>query len=156
MDTGTWLDDLEVRVAQRIDDAHPQLPRSLTVLFDPGCALCQRCRSWMLGQASYVPLTFVACDGAEARRRYGDIPWLGDELVVVSDRGGVWAGPAAFLTCLWALVDWREWSFRLAAPAFAPLVERFFHALSSRRRSLARFFDHECRDGRCAVRPRER
>jgi len=154
MDTSDWLDDLEARVAQKIDDARPRLPRALTVLFDPGCALCQRCRSWMLGQPSYVPLTFVACTGDEARQRYGDIPWLGDELVVVSDRGAVWAGPAAFLTCLWALEDWREWSFRLAAPAFAPLAERFFHALSSRRKNLARFFDHECRDGRCAVRGR--
>ena len=152
MNTTTWLDEVEARVADRIDDGAVRSPRALTVLYDPGCALCRRCRSWMQGQAAYVPLAFVACTGDEARRRYGDIPWLVDELVVVSDRGEVWAGPAAFLTCLWALVAWREWSFRLAAPAFAPLAERFFHALSSRRRSVARFFDHECRDGRCAVR----
>jgi predicted DCC family thiol-disulfide oxidoreductase YuxK len=152
MDTTAWLEDVEARVEDRIDDGASRSPRNLTVLYDPGCALCQRCRAWMLGQATYVSLTFVACTGDEARRRYGDIPWLGDELVVVSERGEVWAGPAAFLTCLWALVAWREWSFRLAAPAFAPLVERFFHTLSSRRRSLARFFDHECRDGQCTVR----
>jgi hypothetical protein len=48
----------------------------------------------MQHQASYVQLGFLACTGAEARARYGDIPWLGDELVVVSDAGEVWVGPA--------------------------------------------------------------
>ena len=115
MDTDVWLEQLEDRVDDRLSDERG--PRSLTVLFDPTCSLCQRCRAWMLAQASYVPLTFLACSGDEARRRFGDIPWLADELVVVGDGGEVWAGPAAFLTCLWALRDWREWSFRLAGPA---------------------------------------
>ena len=124
---------------------------ALTVLFDPTCALCQRCRAWMLRQPSFVPLTFLACSEAEARARFGDIPWLGDELVVVGDGGEVWIGPAAFLTCLWALVEWREWSFRLAGPGFAPLAERFFLVLSSRRRSIAALFDHDCEGGSCHV-----
>jgi hypothetical protein len=91
------------------------------------------------------------CTAAEARLRYGDIPWLEDELVVVGDAGEVWAGPAAFLVCLWALVDWREWSFRLAGPAFAPLAERFFLFLSSKHKSVAALFDHDCADGRCRI-----
>ena len=106
----------------------------------------------MLRQASFVPLTFVACSEAEARARYGRIPWLGDELVVVGDGGEVWVGPAAFLTCLWALVEWREWSYRLAGPGFAPLAERFFLVLSSRRRSIAALFDHDCEGGTCRAR----
>src|SRR4051794_19106018 len=126
MDTKTWLEDVEAEVERRLDPGRS--PRALTVLFDPTCSLCRRCRAWMEGQACYVRLAFVPCTGDEARRRYGDIPWLGDELVVVGDCGEVWVGPAAFLTCLWALVEWREWSYRLAAPAFAPLVERFFVA----------------------------
>jgi predicted DCC family thiol-disulfide oxidoreductase YuxK len=146
MDAAAWLDDLEARLEER--DARS--PRALTILFDPSCALCQRCRAWMLGQRSYVSLTFLPCSEAEARQRFGDIPWLGDELVVVGDGGEVWVGPAAFLTCLWALVSWREWSYRLAGPAFAPLAERFFLALSSRRRSLAAFLDH-CADGSCRI-----
>src|SRR6185369_8700864 len=133
--------------------------RALTVLFDPSCSLCQRSRAWMLRQESYVPLRFVACSGDEARARYGDIPWLGDELVVVADTGDVWAGPAAFLTCLWALVEWRPWSYRLSGPAFAPLAERFFRALSRRRRGIAALVDsafapalaHDCADGACRV-----
>jgi len=150
MDTTDWVSDVEARVQQRVAAA-PRSPRALTVLFDPGCALCQRSRAWMLRQESYVPLHFVACSGEQARARYGDLPWLGDELIVVSDVGEVWVGPAAFLTCLWALVAWREWSYRLSAPAFAPLAERFFRLLSSHRRGLAAWFDHECADGACHV-----
>jgi predicted DCC family thiol-disulfide oxidoreductase YuxK len=149
MDTEVWLEDLEGRVGDRL--APERGPRALIVLFDPTCSLCQRCRAWMLGQESYVRLTFLPCTGEEARRRFGDIPWLADELVVVGDGGEVWVGPAAFLVCLWALTEWREWSFRLAGPAFAPLAERFFLFLSSKRRSVAALFDHECQGGSCRV-----
>jgi predicted DCC family thiol-disulfide oxidoreductase YuxK len=152
MDAAAWIDDVEARAEDRAAAGGGRSPRALTVLYDPGCVLCQRCRAWMQRQPSYVPLAFVACTGAEARARYGDIPWVGDELVVVGDGGEVWVGPAAFLTCLWALVEWRAWSYRLAAPLFAPLAERFFLALSSRRRALARFMDHECEGGTCHVR----
>jgi predicted DCC family thiol-disulfide oxidoreductase YuxK len=152
MDTAAWVRDVEQRVEERVVASEAPRPRALVVLFDPTCALCQRSRAWMLRQESYVELRFVACSGEEARARYGDIPWLGDELVVVADTGEVWVGPAAFLTCLWALVAWREWSIRLSGPAFAPLAERFFEALSSRRRGLAAFLDHDCADGACRVR----
>jgi predicted DCC family thiol-disulfide oxidoreductase YuxK len=151
MDTALWMQDIETRVQERVSPTGSRCPHALTVLYDPACALCRRCRTWMLGQAAYVPLTFVACTAAEARASYGDIPWLGDELVVVGDGGEVWAGPAAFLTCLWALVDWRPWSFRLAGPVFGPLAERFFRILSSNRKGIAALFDHDCKDGSCHI-----
>lgn len=149
MDTEAWIDDVQGRVDERLREA--RVPRGLTVLYDPGCALCQRCRSWMEGQEAHVRLRWLACTAEEARKAYGAIPWLEDELVVVGDGGEVWAGPAAFLVCLWALVEWREWSFRLAGPAFAPLAERFFLFLSSRRRSIGALFDRECEGGSCKV-----
>jgi predicted DCC family thiol-disulfide oxidoreductase YuxK len=149
MDAIAWIEDVEARASERL--ARPRYPQSLEVLFDPGCALCRRCVNWMQHQVSYVPLRFVPCAGAEAQARYGDIPWLGDELVVVSDTGEVWVGPAGFLTCLWALEEYREWSFRLAGPAFAPLAERFFLALSQRRRALSFLFEPECKDGTCSL-----
>src|SRR5687767_6909195 len=111
--------------------------RRLTVLYDAGCPICVRCRTWMAEQPAYVELEFLPCASPEARRRYGAVPWLGEELVVASDSGQVWVGPAAFLLCLWALREWREWSYRLSGPAFAPLAERFFHAISGGRRRLA-------------------
>src|SRR5262245_37843922 len=150
MEASHWFEQIELRVEERYE--MPRSPRELTVLFDPGCALCRRCCDWMLRQATFVNMKFVSCTGAEARARYGDLPWLGDELIVVGDGGEVWVGPAAFLTCLWALVRYREWSYRLAGPAFAPLAERFFHALSSRRKGLAKLLDHDCADGACHIR----
>jgi predicted DCC family thiol-disulfide oxidoreductase YuxK len=151
MDAHLWMEDVEARVQARVAPDVARSPRALTVLFDPQCALCRRCRAWMEQQSSYVPLVFVACTGAEARARYGDIPWLGDELIVVGDRGEVWIGPAAFLTCLWALAEWRAWSYRLAGPAFAPLAKWFFRFLSSHRTGIARFFEHDCPGGTCRV-----
>ena len=149
MDLTLWFDEVEAFAEERVH--RPRSPKTLTVLFDPGCALCRRCRDWMLRQPSYLPLSFVAATGSEARARFPGIPWLGDELVVVGDQGEVWAGAAAFLICLWALEEWREWSYRLASPAFAPLAERFFLALSSRRKTLSLFLPHECKDGTCHI-----
>jgi predicted DCC family thiol-disulfide oxidoreductase YuxK len=120
----------------------------LTVLYDADCPLCARCRYFMESRAALVELSFVPCDSAEARARFGQVPWLGDELVVVSDEGGVWAGPAAFLMCLWALRDYREWSYRLSGPAFAPLARRFFQTVSERRKRWFRPAPR-CTDARC-------
>jgi predicted DCC family thiol-disulfide oxidoreductase YuxK len=113
---------------------------TLTILYDAACPLCVRCRRWMDGQAAYVELAFLDCSSPEAHARYGAVPWLQQELVVVADTGEAWVGPAAFLVCLWALRDWREWSYRLSGPLLLPLAARFFHMISERRR---------CKDGRC-------
>ena len=96
----------------------------------------------------------MPCGSREAKQRYGNVPWLGEELVVVSDQGEVWAGPAAFLICLWALRDWREWSYRLSGPSLAPMAERFFHALSSRRKRLAAWMGWQvCENDKCVAHP---
>ena len=76
---------------------------ALTVLYDASCALCVRCRHFIAESARLVPVELLDCDGLYARERYGIVPWLGEELVVVSDDGDVWVGPAAFLMCLSAL-----------------------------------------------------
>jgi predicted DCC family thiol-disulfide oxidoreductase YuxK len=131
--------------------------KRMTVLYDEACPLCIRCRTWMLGQPSYVPLEFLPCGSDEARARYGSVPWLGADLVVVSDEGEVWAGAAAFLMCLWALPAWRAWSYRLSGPTLAPMAERFFHAVSERRRTIGAFLGPPscpvggCRAGRHAA-----
>ncbi len=124
----------------------------LTVLYDESCALCVRCRDWLLTQGAYIEMDLMSCSSAEARERFGAVPWLGEELVVVSDDGDVWVGAAAFLMCLWALVEWRPWSYRLSSPTFAPLAERFFHALSSNRRMIASLLSpDDCPGGSCKV-----
>jgi len=105
----------------------------LTVLYDEHCAICRRCRDWLAGQRTYVVLELLAAGSPAAKKRYGAMPWLGEELVVVSENNEVWVGPAAFITCLWATMRYREWSYRLSGPTLAPMAEDFFRAISKRR-----------------------
>jgi predicted DCC family thiol-disulfide oxidoreductase YuxK len=124
--------------------------RGLTVLFDASCPLCVRCARWLAHEPAYVPLTTLAASSTEARERYGAVPWLGEELVVVADDGAVWVGPAAFLVALWSLVAYREWSYRLSGDTLSRVAERFFVSLSSQRRMIAAFLEHDgCADGAC-------
>lgn len=129
--------------------------QSLTILYDASCDLCLRCKDWLGSQASYVPLELLPCGSDEARRRFGQIPWLGGQLVVVADDGRVWAGASAFVMCLWALRDWREWAEQLSTPALAPLAERFFRVVSSQRRRVGALFSHgPCASDSCGVQAR--
>jgi len=125
-------------------------PTRLLVLYDSECALCRRCRAWLEHEPAYVEVAFLAADAPEARASLGPVrPWLGAELVVVSERGEVWLGPGAFLMCLWATRQYREWSYRLSGPALAPVAEKFFHMVSSRRATIGRLLADDCADGRC-------
>lgn len=122
--------------------------KRLTVLYDGSCALCVRCRDFLASHRTLVPLELLPCQSRSARERFGAVPWLGEELVVVSDEGDVWIGPAAFLVSMWALADYREWSYRLSGPELAPLAERFFVAISSQRRRIASLFRKpRCEEG---------
>jgi predicted DCC family thiol-disulfide oxidoreductase YuxK len=129
-------------------------PRTLTVLYDGGCALCRRCRDWLSGQATYLPLELLDAGSPAVRARYGGIADLGAELVVLSDAGHVWVGPPAFVMCLWATRDWREWSYRLSGPRLAPLARRLFLGVSRHRGAFhggARCTDDSCRHHRRVV-----
>jgi predicted DCC family thiol-disulfide oxidoreductase YuxK len=109
-------------------------PRSLTVLYDERCALCRRCRDWLLTQPCLLPVRLVPAGSVVRDARHTSVePWLGKELVVVDDAGRSWVGPAAFLTCLWATARYRSVSYVLSRPGLAPLAERFFLFVSKRR-----------------------
>lgn len=123
---------------------------AFTVVYDESCALCERCAHWLAWQPRYVEVAFLAAGSPAARERFGGLPWLGSDLVVVADDGRTWIGPAAFLVCLWTTRRWRSWSFILSGPAFAPLAERFFHMVSARRGRLSFLVGPpKCDDGRC-------
>jgi predicted DCC family thiol-disulfide oxidoreductase YuxK len=130
--------------------------KQLTVLYDESCVICRRCAAWMSTQESYIELSYLGSRSPEAKERYGKVPWLGEELVVVSDLGEVWVGPAAFITALWALTEWREWSYRLSGDLFVPLAERFFAGISHNRRAIAALIHDEtrCKNGVCETHPR--
>ncbi|MBI2705248.1 MAG: DUF393 domain-containing protein [Actinobacteria bacterium] len=111
-------------------------PRTLTVVYDETCELCRRAREWLATQPSHVQIELLAAGSSEAKRRYGELPWLGRELVVVDEAGNTWIGPAAFLVAIWSTRRYRRWAFRLSEPAFAPMAERFFHLISAQRRRI--------------------
>ena len=113
--------------------------RSLTVLYDSSCGFCSACRNWLSAQPQLVSLEFIPANHAEAARRYPTLAAAEpEELVVVSDEGGVYRGSHAWIICLWALAEYREWSFRLASPALLPLARDAYAWVSDNRIGLSR------------------
>jgi predicted DCC family thiol-disulfide oxidoreductase YuxK len=113
--------------------------KRLYVLYDSQCEFCRRCRIWLGRQPTYVPLVFLPFQSPEAECRF---PGLRDlqpekEIVVISDAGEVWQGEAAWVTCLWALCEYREWSQRLAHPALLPFARRLCEIVSTHRYQLS-------------------
>ncbi|MEZ4221611.1 MAG: DCC1-like thiol-disulfide oxidoreductase family protein [Polyangiaceae bacterium] len=124
----------------------------LTVIYDASCAFCVNAATWLSAQEAFIPIELVSAQSEEAQLRFGILPWLGDQLVVVSDDGRVWAGSAAFIMCLWALVDYREWALRLSAPELAGLSAAFFRWFSARRKSMSALWPHApCGTGACSA-----
>ncbi|MCB1228391.1 MAG: DUF393 domain-containing protein [Verrucomicrobiales bacterium] len=142
---------------------------TLTIFYDAHCGLCSRFRAWMQAQPSWVRLEFLPYDSAEARRRCPQLPSLraDEEIVVLADDGSLWQGAGAWITCLWALQDYREWSARLATPALQAVAKSVVHWISSRRLRLSQLLrlsgddllraagsPATCRDGSCKVEAR--
>ena len=96
----------------------------LTVYYDARCGLCCAVRDWIGRQRQLVPVTCVPKPDAM------------DELVVLADTGQFWSGDSAWLMVLWALADYREWSYRLAGPLLLPMARGIFAQLSRYRGAL--------------------
>lgn len=116
--------------------------KRLYVLYDAECGLCRRCRDWLRRQPAYIELKFVAFQSPEAEFR---LPGIGamkpdEQLLVVSDTGEVYKGAYAWVMCLYALRDYREWSQRLASPALLPWARRICELVSENRLSISRLF----------------
>lgn len=109
----------------------------LYVLYDATCGVCDRARRWMGRQPSLVDLEFVPAGSPAARSLFPALASASEELTVVSDTGDVWRGTAAWLMCLWALAEFRDWSHRLASPTLEPFARQAFEVLSRNRRGLS-------------------
>ncbi|HET8674285.1 MAG TPA: DCC1-like thiol-disulfide oxidoreductase family protein [Blastocatellia bacterium] len=112
--------------------------RQLTVLYDPQCGLCRRVQGWLLIQPKYVELTFVPVNSEEAHYRYPKLnhALTVKDVTVVSDEGAVYWGAKAWLMCLWALRNYRDWSFRLSSPELLPTARRVVSMISQNRHKL--------------------
>ena len=122
-------------------------PAPLTVLFDERCPLCRRLRTWLGGQATVVPIEFLAAGSAEAKRRY---PQLDHErtttvLTVVAANGAVYEGERAWLVGAWALPGWQPVAERLGTRPRLILVRVFSRAVDRyRHRLIARSYPEPC------------
>ena len=115
--------------------------RLLSVLYDPTCGFCVRCRHWLESQPKLVELEFLPAGSRTAARLFPSLVTSGrpEELIVVDDEGGVYRGADAWVMCLYALHDYREWSLRLAQPAWRPWARAVFEWVSRRRGVLSRW-----------------
>jgi predicted DCC family thiol-disulfide oxidoreductase YuxK len=114
--------------------------KKLTVLYDYNCGLCVRARRWLEAQPKFLPLEFVAAGSDHARYLFPDLPHEVNELVVVGDDGSLYKNDRAWILCLWALVDYREWADRLATPRLLPLARTAFQLISENRILISRLF----------------
>ena len=114
--------------------------KTLTIFHDPRCGLCARFKAWLEAEPKRVHVEFLAYDSAEAIRRFpGLLNLRADrDVVVLADDGRWWQGTAAWLTCLWATHQYRDWSFRLASPVLQPFVKKAVHLLSENRLTISR------------------
>ncbi|MEM1027904.1 MAG: DUF393 domain-containing protein [Planctomycetota bacterium] len=116
----------------------------LTVLYDPSCPLCLRCRQWLAQQPKYLPMRFVAQGTADAGRRFPQLdvgtPDRVEDLIVVSDDGKVYRNTRAWIMCFYALREYRPLAFRLSHPALMPLARRAYQAIANNRMWLSRWF----------------
>jgi hypothetical protein len=61
-----------------------------------------------------------------------------EELLVIDDQGGVYSNDDAWLMCLWALEDYREWAARLSAsPTLKGMARQMYSMISRQRHSLS-------------------
>jgi len=113
---------------------------ALTVLYDPTCGLCRRAHEWLAQQKKLIELIFVPCMSDEARRRFPqlDHDLTAKDLTVIGDEGEVYMGPKAWLMVLWALSQYREWSYRLSSPELLPTVRGVVSLISRHRFQISR------------------
>lgn len=113
----------------------------LTVLYDATCGFCVRCRWWLVNQPKFVEMDFLPAGSVEALQLFPELcsPGAAEELVVVDDDRGVYRGTHAWLMCLWALVEYREYADWLSHPALLPFARGAFAMVSASRKKISRW-----------------
>jgi len=113
--------------------------KRLYVFYDGECGLCRRCREWLMNQPAYLELKFHPFQSEEAHRLCPELERFHPDrqLILLGDEGGIYAGENAWLMCLYALRNYREWSLRLAVPTLKPLAQRLCMTISHNRLALS-------------------
>lgn len=117
--------------------------QQLTVLYDPTCGFCVRCRQWLEKQAKLIDMRFVPSGSSRQQRLFPglvcktDDQGRPDELIVIDDANRVYRNDKAWVMCFYALRDYRALSMRLARPGMAGLARRAYAMVSGNRRRLS-------------------
>lgn len=129
-------------------------PTQLTVIYDPDCELCRRCKGWMISQPQLVPILFTEATNPAVLSWAGRSVPVGKELVVVSETGLTWSGADAFLVCLWALKDYRTLANTLQRRGLSHVARKLFLGISHGRSWVSPMLGTSedvpvCGDGAC-------
>lgn len=114
---------------------------TLYVLYDERCAICKRLRDWLLVQRSWIGLSMVAAGSARAKAMFPGLEKIAgsSDLVVISDTGEAYLNNHAWIMCLYALEEYRDWALRLASPLLLPLARQAWETLSRNRQAISRW-----------------
>jgi predicted DCC family thiol-disulfide oxidoreductase YuxK len=120
---------------------------TLTVLYDPGCSLCQWATRWLISKPKLVDMNFVPAASDLARSMY---PYLDHEatlgdVTVIDNAGNVYTNEKAWVVCLWCLVDYRASAERLSTPRMLPMTKRFVRLVSKYRPTTTENCEGACR-----------
>ena len=117
--------------------------KQITVLYDPTCGFCVRCRQWLEKQPKRIEMRFVPQGSSRQQKLYPgldcktDAQGRPDELIVVDDAGRVYRDDKAWVMCFYALRDYRGLAMRLARPGMAGLARRAYSVISGNRRAIS-------------------
>jgi predicted DCC family thiol-disulfide oxidoreductase YuxK len=95
---------------------------NIYILYDAQNEFCLRCRAWLATEPALLPLEFIPYQAPELLAKFEGIqPYLAqNSLLAVTAQGAVYTGPQAFIMCLYALENYRDWAARLSDPALLP------------------------------------
>jgi predicted DCC family thiol-disulfide oxidoreductase YuxK len=115
--------------------------KTLYVLYDERCALCKQLKEWLLVQRSWIGLSMIPAGSARAKSMFPALEKIAgaNDLVVISDGGEVYLNNHAWIMCLYALAEYRDWALRLASPLLLPLARQAFETLSKNRQTISRW-----------------
>jgi predicted DCC family thiol-disulfide oxidoreductase YuxK len=119
--------------------------KRLFVLYDDKCGLCLELKRWAAMQPAFLELVFLPAGSQEALRLFPGLatPGRPEELIVISDEGGVYRDVRAYIMCLYALMEYREWAMRLSSPTLMPLARQAFQLVSRNRGRLSAWLGTE-------------
>ena len=115
--------------------------QKLYVLYDGKCELCCKLRDWLQRQEQWLELKMMPAGSAEARQLFPGLERIAsaNDLAVVSDEGEVYLNNRAWIMCLYALREYRNWACKMAHPLLLPLARQAFAAISKSRWVISRW-----------------